>query len=477
MLGRRKKIEIEDKTPEITKLILDAKAKAQKETGVMEVLPPKRIKWPREGTVGPGLEGAVACETRIGFVNGSKGQLIYRGYDIYDLCAYSTYEEVSYLLLHGSLPTQAQLAGFSNQLKETRHLPRTLREVMSMPVENMHPMAALRIAASTLRRSLTWRDEDGARPSYEDAIAADEDSIAMETEPMGEKRATYEFRKRKQSRPAQASPSRDDAVSLHSCKHVISGMATLVAAISRIREGKLPIEPDPELGHAANFLYMMTGRRPTAEEERVMDVTLILHADHGMNPSTFSTMVVASTMSDIYFSIGAGIAALNGPLHGGANEAVIRMLDEIGAVKNVPGWYERQRKQKRKIPGFGHRVYKAYDPRARILGPLAKYLCSGNKEALPKLRTAKALERLVIKTLGSEKGIFPNVDFYSGLVYESMGIAPEMFTPIFAVSRVAGWTARVREYLVNNRIFRPRAWYIGEFDKEYVPLDARKGKS
>ena len=182
-------------------------------------------------------------------------------------------------------------------------------------------------------------------------------------------------------------------------------------------------------------------------------------------------------MSDIYFSIGAGIAALNGPLHGGANEAVIRMLDEIGAVKNVPGWYERQRKQKRKIPGFGHRVYKAYDPRARILGPLAKYLCSGNKEALPKLRTAKALERLVIKTLGSEKGIFPNVDFYSGLVYESMGIAPEMFTPIFAVSRVAGWTARVREYLVNNRIFRPRAWYIGEFDKEYVPLDARKGKS
>jgi citrate synthase len=296
----------------------------------------------------------------------------------------------------------------------------------------------------------------------------------METVPIGEKRAIYEFRKRRKARPSQARTTTDDAASIHSCMHLIAGMPTIAAAIARIRTESLPIEPDPELSHAANFLYMMTGKRPTPEMERVMDVALILHADHGMPASTFAAMVVASTLSDIYFSVGAGIAALNGPLHGGANEAVIWMLREIGSPGNVPGWFEKASKAKRKILGFGHRVYKAYDPRARILGPLAAELAKGNRDIERMYKTAQALEKRVVAALGDAKGIFPNVDFYSGLVYSSMGIPVEMFTPIFAVSRVAGWTARILEYLRNNRIFRPRAMYVGDFDKTYVPVDARK---
>jgi citrate synthase len=178
-------------------------------------------------------------------------------------------------------------------------------------------------------------------------------------------------------------------------------------------------------------------------------------------------------MSDIYFSIGSGIAALNGPLHGGANEQVIRTLETLGSPENVDPWFRRAMRQKQKITGFGHRVYKTYDPRARVLGPLAEYLIQKHPEHRRLFETARRLEDLVVATLGKKKGVFPNVDFYSGLVYRSMGIAPEMFTPVFAVSRVAGWTARVNEYLAKNRIFRPRASYVGDFDRDYVPLDKR----
>ena len=204
-----------------------------------------------------------------------------------------------------------------------------------------------------------------------------------------------------------------------------------------------------------------------------MDVGLILHADHGMNASTFAAMVVASTLSDFYFSVGSGIAALNGPLHGGANEQVLLMLKKIGSPDKVERWCKRARKEKRRITGFGHRVYKAYDPRARIFAPLAYKLARRNSEVWPMYQTAKALEKEVVSTLGKEKGIFPNVDFFSGLVYASMGIPAELFTPIFAVSRVAGWTARVLEYLENNRIFRPRAIYTGPFDLKYTSLNKR----
>ncbi|MFP4058157.1 MAG: citrate/2-methylcitrate synthase, partial [Candidatus Brocadiia bacterium] len=209
-------------------------------------------------------------------------------------------------------------------------------------------------------------------------------------------------------------------------------------------------------------------------EERVMDVALILHADHGMNASTFASLVVASTLSDIYFSVGAGIAALNGPLHGGANEQVLRTLRAIGGPENVPSWFEQQLASNQKIFGFGHRVYKAYDPRARILGPLASLLAKNNQESRTLVQTARALEKEVVAALGEKKKVFPNVDFYSGLVYAAMGIPSELFTPIFAVSRVAGWSARLLEYLQNNRIFRPRAVYVGDFDRSYVPIEQRR---
>ncbi|MCB1196261.1 citrate synthase/methylcitrate synthase [bacterium] len=414
-----------ENTQEITDIILKAAEKAKAETsGEPNPEVVKGTEWPINCSIGQGLEGAISCTTKIGSVNGSKGWLIYRGHNIFDLAAYTTFEEVSYALLHGKLPNRNELEVFNKKLVEYRYLPKTIRSMMSCPIERMNTMAAIKLGTNLMRQAITGADID--------------------------------------------------KLNIIACYHLISGLATVTAAVARIREGKMPIEPDPDLSHSANFLYMMTGKKPTPIEERIMDVSLILHADHGMNASTFAAMVVASTLSDMYFAICAGIAALNGPLHGGANEQVLHTLKEIGTVGNVKPWYDDARAEKRKIMGFGHRVYKAYDPRARILGPLAEYLV--NKEggdALKMYEIAKKLEHLVVSTLGEKKQIFPNVDFYSGLVYESMGIPVELFTPIFAVSRVSGWTARVYEYLRDNRIFRPRAMYLGEYDCKVLPIDER----
>jgi citrate synthase len=465
-------------TREITEIILRAAAKARREvdsTPEPEVTN-RRLNWPVKCDVGPGLEGAIACESRIGYVNGSKGCLVYQGYDIFDLCAYSTFEEVCYLLLHGHLPNASQLEWVKKRLVSYRYLPRTMRHLMSFPVQQLNTMAALRIGVSMMRQQLSFRDIEASRPEPSTAIGTDEDSIAMETHPRGEDRAIFEFKRPRPARPKEARKSQDPGTGLEACYHLISGVATITAGIQRLRDDRLPIEADPDLSHAANFLYMMTGRRPTPVEERLMDVALILHADHGMNASTFASMVVASTLSDIYWAIGSGIAALSGPLHGGANERVVQVLQEIGEPEAVPEWFERAINRKRRIMGFGHRVYKAYDPRARVLGPLARFAVRGDKRANRLFRTARALEKRVVESLGREKRIFPNVDFYSGIVYSAMGLPLEMFTPIFAVSRVAGWTARVLEYLGNNRIFRPRAMYVGGFDKQYLPLSQRGKK-
>lgn len=462
-------------TEHITELIVEAGRKARKETSTEpEPALTQPVKWPIQCTVGPGLEGAIACETAIGYVNGSKGWLLYGGYDIFDLCAHSTFEEVSYLLLHGQLPSASEFKAFNKKLIQYRHLPATKRLLMGFPVEKMNTMAALRLATTLMRHEYTNIDQEEDRPDIAYAISSDEDTVPMETIPRGGDHAVYEFKDAGGlGKHGQAGSSQHDAVGMEACYRLIGGVASLAAAINRLRQGHLPIEPDPELGHAANFIYMMTGQRPTPIEERVMDVSLILHADHGMNASTFATMVVASTLSDIYLSMGAGIAALNGPLHGGANELVLYTLREIGDCANVQSWYKKARAEKRKIMGFGHRVYKAYDPRARVLGPVAEYLAQSNKQMCPLFDTAKALEKQVVSTLGKEKGIFPNVDFYSGIVYACMGIPIKMFTPVFAVSRVSGWTARVMEYLKNNRIFRPRAMYVGPFDKRYTPVEKR----
>ncbi len=468
-------------TQEITDIILRAAEKARRETSAEPEpeMTRRHLQWPVQCEVGPGLEGAFACESRIGYVNGTKGWLVYQGYDIFDLCAHSTFEEVSYLLLHGHLPNEKQLEWYKKRLAADRHLPLTLRQLMSFPVQDLNTMAALRIGVSMMRQKLTFRDAEAARPAPETAIATDEDSIPMEVEPYAENHAKYEFKReqlREQlRRPKEARKSQDAATGLESCYHLIAGLATVTAGIARLRQNRLPLEPREGLSHAANFLYMMTGREPTPVEERIMDVALILHADHGMNASTFASMVVASTLSDIYWAVGSGVGALSGPLHGGANEQVLRLLRDIGSPEAVGEWYRRARARKRKIMGFGHRVYKAYDPRARVLGPLARFLIKGKgkKEAGNLYRTARALEKEVVATLGETKRVFPNVDFYSGIVYNAMDIPAEMFTPIFAVSRVAGWSARVLEYLGNNRIFRPRAMYVGGFGKEYLPITER----
>lgn len=467
-----------EKTQDITELLEKAARKAREETSnEPEPQLTSSIQWPVSCTVGPGLEGAIACESKIGYVNGAKGCLIYRGYDIFDLCINSTFEEVSHLLLHGKLPTQSELSIFKKHLVICRATPETLRLLLNFPIEKMSPMAVLRMGTNLMRQEFTYVDQDSQRQKTKGMIATDEDSIPMETTPRGGEHAVYEFMQKIESvifgKKKDDEAGLESAVGFRSCYHLLSGAASLTAAINRIRQGHYPIEPDPHLSHAANLLYMMTGKKPDALQERLMDIILILHADHGMNASTFATLVVASTLSDIYFSVGSGIAALSGSLHGGANERVLCMLREIGHPKNVQGWYNNERKQKRKIPGFGHRVYKAYDPRARVLSPLVEYLADKNKDTRLLFEIAQQLEKEVESTLGREKKIFPNVDFYSGIIYNHLGIAPEMFTTLFAVSRVAGWTARVIEYLRNNRIFRPRAMYTGPFNKEYTPIEKR----
>ena len=465
-------------TKDITQLILRAASVARKETSSEpEPSLTKPIQWPVECTVGPGLEGAIACESKIGYVNGAKGWLIYRGYDIFDLCAHSTFEEVSYLLLHGDLPTKSQLETFKDKLLQYRNIPNTLRLMSGFPVEHMNPMAALRFGCNLLRQVKTDVDSDEYEHDWASFIGADEDSIPMETRPMGEEHAIYEFRRKKAKRKAKKDKRIARLpVGYESCYQLIASLATIAAAVARLRKGSLPIAPDLNLSHAANFVYMLTGRRPDPIEERVMDVALILHADHGINASTFASMVVASTLSDIYFAVGAGISALNGSLHGGANEKVLHMLEDIDGPHNVKSWYKKALVKKERIMGFGHRVYKAYDPRARVLGPLAKYLVEtrGDKHSQNLFRTATELEKEIVPTLGAKKKIFPNVDFYSGIVYSCLGISSENFTPIFAASRVSGWTARVMEYMENNRIFRPRAMYVGPFNKKYTSIKKRR---
>ena len=456
-------------TTNIKSMIIEAGRLAREETGEhVEAQFTQGAKWPVECTVGPGLEGAIACESAVGYVNGTAGRLLYRGYDIFDLCAHSNYEEVSFLLLHGHLPTGEEFKKFNDTLIKDRYLPMTLRQLMGFPVESMNSMAAIRLGTDLLRQMLTSRDLEGCQPDIATAIGVDEDSVAMELDAEGRKQATFEFKQQEAENNGL-----DNAADIQSCYHLIAALPTIVAAVHRIRNGQMPLAPDPELSHAANFLYMLKGEKPTEIEEQVMDVALILHADHGMNASTFSTLVVASTLSDIYFSVGAGISALNGPLHGGANEDVLYTLQEIGDSQNVESWLEKKLSAKEKVPGFGHRVYKAYDPRARVLAPLAKRLTEENAEQKDLYKIAEKLEHSMASHVAADKKIFPNVDYYSGLVYLALGIPPYLYTPIFAVSRVAGWTARTMEYLRNNRIFRPRAIYTGEFDNQYVPMKNR----
>jgi len=250
---------------------------------------------------------------------------------------------------------------------------------------------------------------------------------------------------------------------------ILAKAPTIVAAWHSIRNDRDPIEPTNDLDHAANFLYMLNGEKPNELFSKIMDVALILHAEHGMNASTFAALVTASTLSDIYSAVVSGISALKGPLHGGANERALRMIMEVGCPENAESYVLRKLAKKERIMGFGHRVYKAYDPRAKILKEYARMLCE-KKGEMNLYETAVKIEEVVLREL-SKKRIFTNVDFFSGIVYHHLGIPSDLFTTIFAMARIVGWTGHVLEYWSENRIIRPRALYVGELDKQYLPME------
>ncbi len=375
---------------------------------------------PMTSTVAKGLEGVVAEATHLSDVQGQIGRLLYRGYDINDLAAHSSFEETVYLLWYGSLPTHTQLDAFCRDLTAARPLPAgVLTELKSWPRE-ANVMDVLRTTVSLL--------------------------------------GLYD----PQSLDASEGARRHKAMLL------TAQMATMTAAWEAIRNGREPIAPRSDLGHAANFLYMLQGKEPDAESAHILDVALILHADHSLNASTFVARSVASTLSDMYSAITAAIGALKGPLHGGANEAVMRALLEIGDVNAVEPYVNARLAKKEKIFGFGHRVYKADDPRALLLRKIASDLAehTGNRKWY-------AMQEKMRETVTRSKTLPVNVDFYSASVYYTLGIPIDLFTPVFAISRVAGWTAHVLEQYADNRIIRPDALYIGEPARQYIPIEKR----
>jgi 2-methylcitrate synthase len=370
-----------------------------------------------------GLEDVVATSSAICYLDGGRGVLAYCGYDIHDLARHSTFEEVCFLLWQRRLPSRAELGDLQSQLVAGRPLPEPVVRLMrSLPPGNN--MDVLRTLSSAL--------------AHYDPDAADNSPLANHRKAI----------------------------------RLTSQVASLVAAIGRINAGAAPVAPDPVLSHAANFLYMLTGDRPDSVATRAFDVALILHADHELNASTFAARVTAATLSDIHSAIVAAIGALKGPLHGGANADVMRMLLEIGPAAGPEKAEEAVRARlarKEKIPGFGHRVYTTEDPRATHLREMSREIGRRSGQ-LAWFDMSQRIEAL----MKAEKKLNPNVDFYSASTYHSLGIAVDLFTPIFAVSRISGWTAHVLEQLAHNRLIRPRAEYVGpEYPQRYVALDAR----
>ena len=366
-----------------------------------------------------GLENIIACTTEISTIHDVT--LLYRGYTIEDLSANCGFEEVIYLLWNGSLPTRQQLDGFKTSLSQAMNVPRELGPILeSIAKTNAHSMGKLRTAVSYF----------GLLDPKAEEITQD----AVKT------KAT----------------------------HMTAAMGPIVAAISRLEQGQKPVEAQPGKTIAWNFLNMIRGKAPTPEEEKLFDTALVLHADHELNASAFTARVVASTTSDYYSDVTAAIGSLKGPLHGGANEAVMLMLKDIGAYDKVDAFIDDAVNAKKKVMGIGHRVYKNGDPRARILKELSLQTC--------KKAGLEDYHRMLVRIqeqMEEKKGLMPNVDFYSGLVYTALGLRPRDFTPIFAVSRVSGWTAQILEQYANNRIYRPRGFYTGALDKKVTPIEKR----
>jgi len=367
-----------------------------------------------------GLEDVVAAPSSICFIDGDKGILAYRGYNIHDLAEQSTFEEVVYLLWYGRLPKRDELDKLSAELAANREVPPEVIELMRMFPRSAVPMDALRTAIS----ALAFYDPDQGHNSLE-------------------------ANQRKALR-------------------VTAQMATLVAAFDRIRNGRELLKSKKDLSHAANFLYLLNGKEPNEVEARALDIALILHADHEFNASTFAARVTAATLSDMYADITSAMGTLAGPLHGGANEQVMRMLLEAGTPEGAEKYVRDALAAKKKIMGFGHRVYTTEDPRATHLRRMSREI--GERQGNTKwFEMSRCVEELVKR----EKKLNANVDFYSASTYYMLGIPIDLFTPVFAISRISGWTAHVLEQYANNRLIRPRAEYTGEEHQDYVPIDRR----
>jgi len=370
-----------------------------------------------------GLQGVVAAQTAISYVDGQNGRLYYRGIDINELAEHSTFEETTSLLWYGKLPTKSQLDSFTQKCVINRKLPDPIISILFALPKTTSPMSALRTAVSALG-------------PFDEAEAHTSDNSL-------ESNVSKSIR-------------------------VTASMPTIVAAWERIRNGAWPIMPREDLSHSANFLYMLTGKEPSETAARMLDIALILHADHGLNASTFAARVTASTLSNLHSAVVSAIGTLKGSLHGGANEEVMRMLLEIGNVDRVEQYMRGSLAAKKKIPGFGHRVYKANDPRAQWLGDLSHKVAKDKGDT----RWIQISER-VRDYMNQHRELPVNVDFYSASLYYVMGIPVEIFTPVFAISRVSGWTAHVYEQLSDNRLIRPGAEYIGPMDVKYTQFDER----
>ena len=381
----------------------------------------------------PGLEGVPIMESEVGFIDGQKGILEYRGIPIEELAEKSTYEEVSYLLLWGKLPTREELAKFDHDLRTHRRIKYRLIDLIKCLPETGHPMDALQAAVATLGMFYPAKFDPSEVPPGTDVLS--------------------------------------QSKHYWSIIRLIAKLPTIVAAFERMRHGDEPVRPRDDLSHAANFLWMLTEQDPDPLDVRVLDVCLILHAEHTMNASTFSGLVVGSTLADPYTMVASAIGALTGPLHGGANEQALKMFREIKTVENVRPFIKGKLERKERIMGVGHRVYKVKDPRAFALQELASHLFKTKGEH-PLYKVAQEVEQTINEHVGA-KGIASNVDFYSGVVYDKLGIPIDQFTPIFAIARVAGWLAHWAEELRNNRIFRPDQIYTGKHSLSYVPMSQR----
>ena len=375
-----------------------------------------------ETALSRGLEGVVANESAICYVFGQEGRLIYRGYDIHDLADNSTFEETAFLLLKGDLPTRDQLKEFVGQVKAAQKVDKVVQGVIKDAPLGANPMNVLRTAVSAAVFGDPDRTDNSAAGEYRKAV------------------------------------------------RLIAQLPTMVAMFHRLRNGQKPLAPRRGLSLAANFLYMTSGAVPESDVEHALDVALILHADHELNASTFAARVIAATLADMHGAVTGAIAGLAGPLHGGANTEVMKMLLDIKTPERAEAWIREALGRKQKIMGFGHRVYRTEDPRAAHLRRMSEEL--GRKAGQAHWF---AMQRTIEDVMKREKGLYCNVDFYSASTYYVMGIPLDLYTPIFAVSRVSGWCAHVLEQHADNRLIRPRAEYVGAMDRKWMPLRKRVG--